>query len=192
MTGLRVWLHPSSRTKISFQLSVLSSRSKPAFFSTLTENRELATENLLLHSSSLRRTAAVVRYRGRVADRTDFDSRGRQRAHGGLASRTRATDSHVDAADAVIARHVGGVRGGLLCGERRAFARSAKAERSGTLPRQNVAVHVGDGHDRVVERGLHMHQSVGNVLALLLFEGFLLAFFVRCGCAARCCWFCHS
>src|SRR5258708_17830815 len=31
-----------------------------------------------------------------------------------------------------------------------------------------------------------------NVLALLLLEGFLLAFFLRCGRAARCCWFSHK
>src|SRR5258707_15003362 len=31
-----------------------------------------------------------------------------------------------------------------------------------------------------------------NVLALLLLERFLLAFFIRCGCAARCCWFSHE
>jgi hypothetical protein len=30
------------------------------------------------------------------------------------------------------------------------------------------------------------------VLALLLLERFLLAFFLRCGGAARCCWFCHE
>src|SRR5579863_6356203 len=32
-----------------------------------------------------------------------------------------------------------------------------------------------------------------HVLALLLLEGFLFAFFLRCGgCATRCCWFCHK
>jgi hypothetical protein len=30
------------------------------------------------------------------------------------------------------------------------------------------------------------------VLALLLLERLLLAFFLRCGRAARCCWFCHE
>src|SRR5258708_25083485 len=92
----------------------------------------------------------------------------------------------------MIAGHTCGVRSSLLRGEWGAFARSAKTQRSRTLPRQNIAVHIGDGHDRVIERRLHVTQSMRNVLALLLLEGFLLAFFIRCGCAARCCWFSHE
>src|SRR5579863_8936759 len=93
----------------------------------------------------------------------------------------------------MIAGHVGGVRRSLLRGEGSPFARSAETKRSGTLPRQNVAVHVGDGDDRVVKGGLHVAQPMRNVLALLLFERLLLAFFLRRGCrAARCCWFCHK
>src|SRR5580704_4430878 len=92
----------------------------------------------------------------------------------------------------MIARQAGGIRGRLLRGERRTFARSAETQRSRTLPRQNVAIHVGDGHDRVVEGRLHVAQSMGNVLALLLLERLLLAFFLRCGRAARCCWLCHE
>src|ERR1700722_512622 len=198
MTGLRVWLHPSSRTKSAFSIACHSEQSEESrFLRTQTRAQIPALLGMTnertdpLHSAPLRRTAAVVRDRGRVADGADFDSRGRQRADCGFASGTGAADAHVHAADAVIARHVGGVRGGLLGGKGRALARSTEAERARTLPRQNVAVHVGDGHDRVIERGLHMHQSVRYVLALLLFEGLLLAFFIRCGCAARCCWFCH-
>jgi len=54
------------------------------------------------------------------------------------------------------------------------------------FPRQNVAGHVGDGHDGVVERSLHVHESVRNVLALFLLEGFLLAFFLGRRGAACC------
>src|ERR1700739_1610126 len=93
----------------------------------------------------------------------------------------------------MIARHVRGVRRGLLRGKGRALTRSTEAERSRTLPRQNVAVHVGNSHDRIVEGRLHIRQSMGHMLALLLLEGFLFAFFLRRGCcAARCCWFCHE
>src|SRR6266567_2342394 len=170
MTGLRVWLHPSSRTKICCWSSATA-----------------------LHSSPFRRTASVVRNRRDVTNRAYFDSRRRQRAHRRLAARSWTADAHIHAAHPVIARHVCGIRRRLLGGKRRALARSAEAERSRTLPRQNVAVHVGDGHDRVIEGRLHVAKSMRNVLALLLFEGFLLALFIRCGCcAARCCWFCHK
>src|SRR5262249_21895604 len=50
------------------------------------------------------------------------------------------------------------------------------------------ALLVGDGHDGVVERSLHVHHAMGNVLALLLLEGLLLAFFLRrrgAGCCFR-------
>src|ERR1019366_7180465 len=45
MTGLQVWLHPSSRTKISSQLPVLSSQKNPRVLRLLlrTENWELRT-----------------------------------------------------------------------------------------------------------------------------------------------------
>src|SRR4029077_17611960 len=110
-----------------------------------------------------------------------------------LTPRARTADPHVHASDAVVARHIRGVGSGLLGREGRALARSAKAERSRTLPRKNVAVHVGDGHDRVIEGCLHVRQSMRYMLALLLLERFLLAlFFGGRRCAARRCWFCHS
>ena len=46
---------------------------------------------------------------------------------------------------------------GLLRGKWRTLARSAEAQRTGTLPRQDVAVRVGDGHDGVVEGSLNVH-----------------------------------
>src|SRR5262249_27230012 len=108
-----------------------------------------------------------------------------------LAAGSRPADPDFDAAYAMVARHVGGVHGRLLRGKRRAFARSPEPERARTLPGENVARLVRDGHDRVVEGGLDMHDSERNVLALLLLEGLLLAFFFR-SCCAGCCGFCHE
>src|SRR3984957_3156690 len=173
MTGLRVWLHPSSRT---VKLSLVVRR----------------WPTTKLHSSALGRTASIVRNGRHVANGAHFNSRGRESANRRFAAGTWTADAHIHAAPAMIAGHVGRVRGRLLGGERGAFPRPAEAERSGTLPRQNVAIHVGNSHDRVVEGSLHVAQSMRNVLALLLLERFLLAFFLRCGCAARCCWFSHE
>src|ERR1700686_1092490 len=185
MTGLRVWLHPSSRTVK--QVSMFQ-----GFAGFKVKCETLKRCNLeTLDSSPLRRTASVVRNRRHVANRTYFNSRRSQRTHRRLATRPGTADADIHAAHPVIPRHVRGIRRGLLGGKGRALARSPEAERSRTLPRQNVTIHVGDGHDRVIEGSLHVAQTMRNVLALLLLEGFLLALFVRCGgWAARSRWFC--
>src|SRR5271166_5864210 len=187
MTGLQVWLHPSSRTKSVFgsQFSV-----KTQGTAALTENRESGTVDL--HSAPFRRPATVVRNRGRVLDGPHFDSRGGEGADGRFAARSGTAHPHVYAAHPMIASHAGGIRRGLLRGKRRPFTRAAKAERARTLPRQHVATHVRNGHDGVVKRSLNVHQSVGNVLALFLLERLLLAFFLGRRCGACCCWFCHN
>src|ERR1039458_5638643 len=105
---------------------------------------------------------------------------------------SRPPPPHTPVPRAVLAPHGGGPRRGLLGRKRSPFAGPAKTQRPRTLPRQHIAGHVRDGHDGVIERGLHMHQSVGNVLALFLLELFRLAFFLgRRGAACCCCWFCH-
>src|SRR5208282_2764176 len=189
MTGLQVWLHPSSRTKsvLSSQFSENTQRSK-----VLTENRELGTENFLLHSAPFRGPATVMRNRRRVFNGPHFDARRSQRAHRRLPPRSRTAHPHIHRAHSVIARHAGSVRRGLLRRKRSPLAGPAKTERARTLPRQHIAGHVRDSHDGVVERGLHMHQSMRNVLALFLLERLLLAFFLgRRGGACCCRWFCH-
>jgi len=48
-----------------------------------------------------------------------------------------------------------------------------KPREAGALPGESVSLAVGDGHDGVVEGGLHVDQSVRNILALALLETFL-------------------
>src|SRR5437764_3630734 len=57
----------------------------------------------------------------------------------------------------------GGVRGHLRR-ERGRLARALEAGGSGGLPADDVAVGVGDGHDRVVEARLDVGDPVGDVL----------------------------
>src|SRR6202022_1971186 len=54
--------------------------------------------------------------------------------------------------------------GGHLRGERRRLARALEAGAAGRLPRDHVALAVGEGHDRVVERGLDVRLANRNVL----------------------------
>ncbi len=118
-----------------------------------------------------------MRNRRGVFNIADFDASRSQSANCRLASRARAADSHFNAAHAVIARHVGGVRRGLLRGKRRAFTRSAEAERARTLPGQNVARLIGDGHNRVVERRLDVAMPNGTCLRSFFLNVFFLPFF---------------
>ena len=57
----------------------------------------------------------------------------------------------------------GGV-GGHLGGERGALAGALEAGAAGGLPRDHVALTVGEGHDRVVEGGLDVGLADRNVL----------------------------
>ena len=89
-------------------------------------------------------------------------------AHGGVAARAGALDLHFDAAQTVLHRGAGGLLGGHLGGERGALARALEADATGRRPRDDVALGVGDRHDRVVERALDVHDTDGDVLALAL------------------------
>src|ERR687888_780469 len=55
--------------------------------------------------------------------------------------------------------------GGHLRGEGRGLARALEARRAGGLPRDHVALVVGERHDRVVERGLDVSLADRDVLA---------------------------
>src|SRR5215469_6802939 len=133
-----------------------------------------------------------MRNRGYVLDSADFDPGSLQSADRRLAAGSRSADPDFDAAHTVVARHVGGVHRRLLRSKRRAFSRTAEPERARTLPGENIAGLVRDGHDRVVEGSLNMHDSERDMLALLLLERFLLAFLLRCRCTGCCCGLCHE
>src|ERR1700680_2571967 len=179
MTGLQVWLHPSSRT-----LKTVIGRSSLA-------NDQRPTTGFL-PSTAFWRTAAVVRDRRGVFYVANFDARSGQRADSRFSTRTGAADSHLDAAHTMIARHDCGVRRGLLGGKWRSLARPPESEGTGTLPGEHVPGLIGDGHDRVIERSLDVRNAVGDVLALLLLERLLLTFFLCRRGRACCYWFCHS
>src|SRR5436309_10063656 len=80
----------------------------------------------LLHSSSFRRTAAVVRNRRRVADDRHADARVVDRANRGFASTTGTFDAHFALLHSGLLRLLRSFPRRLLCGERSAFARATK------------------------------------------------------------------
>src|ERR1035441_5170658 len=126
------------------------------------------SSRLLLHSSLLRRTAAVVRNRRDVLDSADFNAGRGKRSDGGFAAGTRTADPHFDHPQPAFAAFIGGGERRLLGGEGSAFARPAKTQRAGAGPGDGVALLIGDGDDGVVEGGLDVHNARVDD-ALLLF-----------------------
>src|SRR5512139_354316 len=110
----------------------------------------------------LRRTAPVVRDGRHVLDAGDLQAGGVQRAHGGLAARAGTAHADLDVLQAVFLRGDPRLLGGDLRGERRALARAADTATARRRPRQGVALAVGDRDDRVVERGVHVRDAVGD------------------------------
>src|SRR4029453_3873819 len=78
--------------------------------------------------------------------------------------RARALHEDVDLLDAVLLRLAGSVLGGQLRGERGRLTRTLEADVSRGRPCDDVALRVGDRHDRVVERALDVRSAVRDVL----------------------------
>src|SRR4051812_42104557 len=122
--------------------------------------------NLVSNAPTLTGTATVVRDRGHVADRGDGEARGLQRPERRFAARTGTGDFDFQRAHAVLLRLLRHVLGGNLCGIRGRLARALEAHRAGGGPGNRVALRVGDGDGRVVERRVHVRDAGGDVLAL--------------------------
>src|SRR5262245_48305434 len=132
-----------------------------------------------LNPAPLARPAAVVRDRRHVLDGLDLDARGLQGAHRGLASRPGALDHHVHAPHAGVLGAVAGVLRRHLRREGRALARALETDAAGRRPGEDVALRIGDRHDRVVEGRLDVRHTVGHdplLLALGALALFLAAF----------------
>src|SRR3954464_1011372 len=102
-----------------------------------------------------------------VADAGDLEAGGLERADRRLAARARALDEHLDALETLVDALARGGVGGDLGGERRGLARALEAGAAGGLPRDHVAVLVGERDDRVVEAGLDVGLAERDVLARL-------------------------
>src|SRR3954462_3360956 len=117
--------------------------------------------------SPLARAAAVVRLGGDVLDAGDLEPRGLQRADRGLAARARALHEDLDLLHALLDALARGRVGRHLSGERRRLARALEAGAAGGLPRDHVALTIGQRDDRVVEGGLDVRLADRDVLLRL-------------------------
>src|SRR5579871_1806175 len=122
-----------------------------------------------LHAAFLGGPAAVVRQRRDVFDGLDVQSGGLQGGDGRLTARTRSLDAHLDFLEAKLGGALGGHFGSALGGERRTLTTALEADRARRGVAQRVAVGVGDGDNRVVERRLDVGHAPADVTALLAF-----------------------
>src|SRR5882762_985868 len=162
----------ASRCLANFLFSLPQTLKKSLWFSYLfCGTANLGCARQASDASPFRRTAAVVRNRRHVANHDDVQSRGSQRAHRGLTSRTWAFHAHFHALHSVlVTRDARGGQRSLLRSVRRAFARTLEADGARGRPTHNAAIRVCDGDLRVVKRRGDMHVAVRYhaTLALLL------------------------
>src|SRR5688500_12753625 len=129
----------------------------------------MVTSVRALDPALLRRAAAVVRGRGHIANGNDAEPGRGESLDGGLAAAARTLHPHVHPAKAqvhglaaaVLGRHGGGERRGLLGALEAGLARRS--------PGEGVAPHVGDRDEQVVER----RRDVGDAFGIDHFLGAL-------------------
>src|SRR3984885_9604507 len=110
------------------------------------------------------RTAAIVRDRRHVADRCNGEARRLQRTERRFTARTRTGHFHFQSAHAVFLRLLGNVFRRDLRGIGSRFARTLEAHRAGRRPGNGVALRVGDGDGRVVERRIYVRDTRSDFL----------------------------
>src|SRR5207253_2191465 len=98
-------------------------------------------------------------------DTEDLEACRLERADRGLATRARSLDEDLDLLEAMLHPLAGARVSGHLGCERRRLARALEAGRTGGLPRDHVALAVGQRDDRVVERRLDVRLADRDVLA---------------------------
>ena len=118
-------------------------------------------------AAALRRASAVEGLRRDVLDRTDLQAGGLQGADRGLAAGAGTLDEDVNLLHAVLLGAPGGGLGGELGGVGGRLARALEADLAGGAPGDDGALRVRQRDDGVVEGGLDVGVTVGNVLAVL-------------------------
>src|SRR5918995_7302435 len=120
--------------------------------------------NSLLDPAPLAGAASVVCLWSDVPHSRHLEPGGLQRADRGLAARARALHEDLDLLHPLLDALARGRVCGDLRGEGGRLARALEAGSTGGLPRDHVALAVGHGDDRVVERRLDVCLADRDVL----------------------------
>src|SRR5690606_27916365 len=102
-----------------------------------------------------------------VADRRDVEAGSLEGAQRRFTTRTGAANFDLEGLHAVFLRLLGSIFRGNLGSIRGRLARALEAHNARRGPRNRVALHVGDGDHGVVEGGVDVGNTGGDVLALL-------------------------
>jgi len=121
-----------------------------------------------LDTTTLLRAAAVVGNRCHVRDGSDADTQSTQGANRGFTARTGTLDFDFQVLDALFDSSTTGHFRSNLSSKGSRLTRTLEALATRRSPRQSVALTVGDGDDRVVERSVHVRDAVRNILTDLL------------------------
>src|SRR3954452_14453274 len=119
---------------------------------------------MYLNPAPLSGAAAVVCLGGDVLDARDLEAGGLEAADRGLATGAGALDEDLDLLHALFDALARGGVSRHLRSEGSRLARALEAGAAGRLPRDHVAVAVGQGDDRVVERRLDVRLADRDVL----------------------------
>jgi len=118
-----------------------------------------------LDTATLLRTAAVVWDRCHISNGRDANTESPQGTNRRFATWAGALDLDVEVFDALFlcstARHFGSDLGSKGC----RLARTLETLSTRRCPRQGIALAIRDGDDGVVERSVHVCNSVSNVFA---------------------------
>src|SRR5207237_1978316 len=145
--------------------------------------RRRAARDQTSDAPALARTATIVRDRRHVADRRHGEARRLQRTKRRFTARTRTGNFHFQRAHAVFLRLLGNVFGRDLRGIGGRLARALEAHRAGRGPGNRVALRIGDGDGRVVERRIDVRDARGDVLAFATaYAGGFLAHYLKPSC----------
>lgn len=106
----------------------------------------------LLHTTLFARSTTVVRQRGNVFDRLNGKPGRLQRGNRTFATTAWPFDPNFNFFDAELRCFVGTLLGSALTCEGRALTATLEPRRTGTAPTQGVALGIGNGDGRIVER----------------------------------------
>ena len=95
-----------------------------------------------------------------------------------FAARAGAFDAHLDFAHTMGHGLAGRILGYLLSGIGGAFAGAFETNATGTGPADDVALHVGDAHESIVESGENIRDATADVLSALGFDDLLASHIV--------------
>src|SRR5205823_8408819 len=102
------------------------------------------------------------------------------RAKRRFTARTGTGNFHFQRTHAVFLRLLGNVFGRDLRGIGGRLARALETHRAGRRPGNGVALRVGDGDGRVVERRIHVRDAGGDILAFATaYAGGFLAHYLK-------------